>query len=68
MECSYFKITLKQNDNVFVYMVRSDAVGEFFNDNLGYLNGNCSVTVKGRFSTHLLPREWFKLTLINKVI
>ena len=66
MECSYFKITLKQNDNVFVYMVRSDAVGEFFNDNLGYLNGNCSVTVKGRFSTHKkILAKWFLLT-VNK--
>ena len=65
MECSYFKITLKQNDEVSVYMVREDKVSEFFNTKLDYLNGNCSVTVKGRFSTHLLPREWFLLT-VNK--
>ena len=66
MECSYFKITLKQNDNVSVYMVRSDAVGEFFSNNLHYLNGNCSVTVRGRFSTHKkIIAKWFMIT-VNK--
>ena len=62
MECSYFKITLKQNDEVSVYMVRSDKVGEFFNNKLDYLNGNCSVTVKGRFPTHKDTRKWFMIT------
>ena len=65
MECSYFKITLKQNDEVSVYMVRSDKVGEFFNNKLDYLNGNCSVTVKGRFPTHKDTRKWFMIT-VNK--
>ena len=65
MECSYFKITLKQNDEVSVYMVRSDKVGEFFNNKLDYLNGNCSVTVRGRFSTHKDTRKWFMIT-VNK--
>lgn len=62
MECSYFKITLKQNDDVSVYMVRSDKVGEFFNNKLDYLNGNCSVTVKGRFPTRKTTRKWFMIT------
>ena len=62
MECSYFKITLKQNEDVSVYMVRSDKVGEFFNNKLDYLNGNCSVTVRGRFSTHKNTRKWFMIT------
>lgn len=65
MECSYFKITLKQNAEVYVYMVRSDKVGEFFNNKLDYLNGNCSVTVRGRFSTHKDTRKWFMIT-VNK--
>lgn len=65
MECSYFKITLKQNENVSVYMVRSDKVGEFFNNKLDYLNGNCSVTVRGRFSTHKTTLKWFMIT-VNK--
>ena len=62
MECSYFKITLKQNEDISVYMVRSDKVGEFFNNKLDYLNGNCSVTVRGRFSTHKNTRKWFMIT------
>lgn len=62
MECSYFKITLKQNENVSVYMVRSDKVSEFFNNKLDYLNSNCSVTVKGRFPTHKDTRKWFIIT------
>ena len=62
MECSYFKITLKQNEDVSVYMVRSDKLGEFFNNKLDYLNGNCSVTVKGRFSTYKDTRKWFMIT------
>ena len=65
MECSYFKITLKQNDEVSVYMVRSDKVGEFFNNKLDYLNGNCSVSVRGRFSTHKDTRKWFTI-IVNK--
>lgn len=63
MEYSYFKITLKQNEEVSVYMVRSDKVGEFFNNKLDYLNGNCSVTVRGRFSTHKDTRKWFMITV-----
>lgn len=62
MECSYFKITLKQNENVSVYMVRSDKVSEFFNNKLDYLNSNCSVTVKGRYPTHKDTRKWFMIT------
>ena len=62
MECSYFKITLKQNEELSVYMVRSDKLGEFFNNELDYLNGNCSVTVNGRFSTHKDTRKWFIIT------
>ena len=62
MECSYFKITLKQNENVSVYMVRSDKVSEFFNNKLDYLNSNCSVTVKGRYPTHKYTRKWFMIT------
>ena len=67
MAYPYFKITLKQSEDVSIYMVRSDKVGEFFYNKLDYLNGNCSVTVKGRFSTHKDTRKWFMITG-NKVI
>lgn len=59
MEHSYFKITLKQTDKVTVYMVRSDKVSEFFNNKIDYLQGDCSITVKGRFPTHKDSRKWF---------
>lgn len=59
MEYSYFKITLKQTDKVTVYMVRSDKVSEFFNNKIDYLQGDCSITVKGRFPTHKDSRKWF---------
>ena len=59
MEHSYFKITLKQVNNVTVYMVRSDKVSEFFNNKIDYLSGDCSITVKGRFPTHKDSRKWF---------
>lgn len=59
MEHSYFKVTLKQSDKITVYMVRSDKVSEFFNNRIGYLSGNCSITVKGRFPTHKDSRKWF---------
>lgn len=59
MEHSYFKVTLKQVNEVTVYMVRSDKVSEFFNNKIDYLLGDCSITVKGRFSTHKDSRKWF---------
>lgn len=59
MEYSYFKITLKQSDKVTVFMVRSDKVSEFFNNKIGDLLGDCSITVKGRFPTHKDSRKWF---------
>lgn len=59
MEYSYFKITLKQGNTEMVYMVRSDKVGEFFNNKIDYLQGDCSITVKGRFPTHKDSRKWF---------
>ena len=59
MEYSYFKITLKQTDKETVYMVRSDKVSEFFNNKIDYLQGDCSITVKGRFPTHKDSRKWF---------
>ena len=59
MEYSYFKITLKQSDKVTVFMVRSDNVSEFFNNKIGYLSGDCSITVIGRFPTHKDSRKWF---------
>ena len=64
MEHSYFKITLKQSDKVTVYMVRSDKVSEFFNNKIDYLQGGCSITVKGRFPTHKDSRMWFTVSLI----
>ena len=62
MEYSYFRITLKQTDKVTVFMVRSDKVSEFFNNNIDYLQGGCSITVKGRFPTHKDSRKWFIVT------
>lgn len=62
MEHSYFKITLKQSDKETVYMVRSDKVSEFFNNKIDYLQGNCSITVKGRFPTHKDSRKWFVIS------
>ena len=59
MEHNYFKVTLEQADKVTVYMVRSDKVSEFFNNKIDYLQGDSSVTVKGRFPTHKESRKWF---------
>lgn len=59
MGYSYFRITLKQSDEVTEYMVRSDKVSEFFNNKIDYLTGECGVTVKGRFPTHKDSRKWF---------
>lgn len=59
MEYSYFKITLKQTGKETVYMVRSDKVSEFFNNKIDYLQGSCSITVRGRFPTHKDSRKWF---------
>lgn len=56
---SYFRITLKQADKVTVFMVRSDKVSEFVNNKIDYLQGDCSITVKGRFPTHKDSRKWF---------
>lgn len=66
MEQSYFKITLKQVNNVTVYMVRSDKVSEFFNNKIDYLSGDCSITVKGRFPTHKDSRKWFVISPTEK--
>lgn len=66
MEYSYFRITLKQTDKVTVFMVRSDKVSEFFNNKIYYLQGDCSITVKGRFSTHKDFRKWFIVSPTNK--
>ena len=59
MEHSYFKITLKQSGKETVFMVRSDKVSEFFNNKIDYLQGDYSITVKGRFPTHKDSRKWF---------
>lgn len=59
MGCNYFRITLKRDTGVIVYMVRSDKVSEFFNNKIDYLSGDCSITVKGRFPTHKDTRKWF---------
>ena len=59
MEHSYFKITLTQTDKETVFMVRSDKVSEFFNNKIDYLQGDCKITVKGRFPTHKDSRKWF---------
>ena len=62
MEYSYFKITLNQTDKVTVYMVRSDKVSEFLNNKIDYLQGECNITVKGRFPTHKDSRKWFVIS------
>jgi len=59
MEHSYLKVTLKQANTEVCYMVRSDKVSEFFNNKIDYLQGDSSVTVKGRFLTHKESRKWF---------
>ena len=59
MEHSYLKVTLKQTNTEVCYMVRSDKVSEFFNNKIDYLQGDSSVTVKGRFPTHKESRKWF---------
>ena len=59
MEHSYLKITLKQANKEVCYMVRADKVSEFFNNKIDHLQGDSSVTVKGRFSTHKESRKWF---------
>lgn len=59
MGCNYFRITLKRDTGIIVYMVRSDKVSEFFNNKIDYLSGDCSITVKGRFPTHKDTRKWF---------
>ena len=59
MEYSYFKITLTQTDRATVYQVRSDKVSEFLNNKIDYLQGDCKITVKGRFQTHKESRKWF---------
>jgi hypothetical protein len=61
MEYSYFRITLKQTDKVTVFMVRADKVSEFFNNKMDYLNGDCSVTIQGRFPTHKECRKWLEV-------
>lgn len=65
MGCYYFRITLKQLTGETVYMVRSDKVSEFFNNKIDYLQGNCSITVKGRFPTHKDTRKWFLVSPTN---
>ena len=64
MEYSYFKIALKQSDKVTFFMVRSDKVSEFFNNKIVYLQGDCSITVRGRFPTHKDTRKWFEISTI----
>lgn len=59
MEHSYLKVILKQASTELCYMVRSDKVIEFFNNKIDYLQGDSSVTVKGRFSAHKESRKWF---------
>lgn len=59
MEHSYLKVTLKQANTEVCYMVRSDKVSEFFNNKIDCLQGDSSVTVKGRFPTHKESRKWF---------
>lgn len=59
MEHSYLKVTLKQANIEECYMVRSDKVSEFFNNKIDYLQGDSSVTIKGRFPTHKESRKWF---------
>lgn len=66
MEHSYFRITLTRPEKVTVFMVRSDKVSEFFNNRIDYLQGDCSVTVEGRFRTHKDSRKWFIVTPTEK--
>ena len=61
MEHSYLKVTLKQANAEVCYMVRSDKVSEFFNNKIDYLQGDSSVTVKGRFPTQE-SRKWFVIS------
>lgn len=65
MGCSYFRITLKKSTGESVFMVRSDKVSEFFNNKIDYLQGDCSITVKGRFPTHKDTRKWFLVSQTN---
>jgi hypothetical protein len=62
MEHSYLKVTLKQANTEVCYMVRFDKVSEFFNNKIDYLQGDTSVTVKGRFPTHKESRKWFVIS------
>ena len=62
MEHSYLKVTLKQANAEVCYLVRSDKVSEFFNNKIDYLQGDSSVTVKGRFPTHKESRKWFVIS------
>jgi hypothetical protein len=62
MGCFYFRITLKRETGETVYMVRSDKVSEFFNNKIDCLQGECSITVKGRFPTRKDSRKWFMIT------
>ena len=63
MEHSYLKVTLKQGNAEVCYMVRVDKVSEFFNNKVDYLQGDTSVTVKGRFPTHKESRKWFVVSI-----
>lgn len=62
MEHSYFKIIFTQTDKETVFMVRSDKLGEFFSNKMYYLQGDCKITVKGRFPTHKDSRKWFVIS------
>lgn len=62
MEHSYLKVTLKQANTEVCYMVRSDKLCEFFNNKIDYLQGDTSLTVKGRFPTHKESRKWFAVS------
>lgn len=59
MGYTYFRVTIKSDTVITVYMVRSDKVSEFFNNKIDYLSGDCSITVKGRYPTHKDSRKWF---------
>lgn len=63
---SYFRITLQQATGTTIYMVRSDKISEFFNCKIDYLQGDCSITVKGRFPTHKDTRKWFLVSTTVK--
>ena len=58
---SYFKFTVKQTDKVTVYMVRQDKVCEFYSKVIDYVLGDCSITIKGRYTTNKDSRKWFVL-------